>query len=300
MSKLITGYAEELHKKLGGDEFVDELKKIAQKCNRAQRESIVKCFDELYPEEGGLKKIIEEQVPENIKQTAKHAFQSRAETGADKIANAFGSFSVEEEPIYEMLFNYPKWLKDEIKQKFQEKTGEDLLEKMQENFTNPVKKYLEQFLDNDRDFSDKEPDKKKCEDFVKFLTDEDPMSWIRNEDIMNGLAELTPREMLLAARLYKKESGKGILDSLEESSASPKKFLTDLLYYVTCPPAKYANLISEALKDENKDAIMDIIQSRGDVDMPLIGKFYEKMFGNSLAKDLAPLLGKDPKEYGWA
>ena len=111
----IIAKTKELKEILDGKNIEEDLLTFIKETNREQRENIQRCFDELYPETEGLNKIIEEKFKDNDQKFIKMLFDPRSTTGVQKIIDSFGIFSIDEDPVYELIFNYPKWLKDEIK-----------------------------------------------------------------------------------------------------------------------------------------------------------------------------------------
>ena len=223
-------------------------------------------------------------------------------SAAIKIADAFGVFSINEDPVYELIFNYPKWLKDEIKKKFREITKKNLLSELQSDYTDPIRSSLDLFLSAERN-DNPEPDKEKCESFAKLLTETDPNDWMTNEEILENFATFSPEELTLTCRYYAKicGNGAGIIDALKMMRKSCKKFLKNLLYYVTIPPLKYAMKLNDLLanidlpKPELDKQLLDIIGSRHDVDLPLINEFYKK-FGVDIRDEIANKLSNYEKE----
>ncbi|MCQ2820165.1 MAG: annexin [archaeon] len=255
---------------------------------RNEREAIAKCYDDNYGEPGTLQKLIEEKIDPSVAPIIQKLFKTRGESGADRINGAFGVFSTQQSPVMELLFNYPKWLKDDIVKDFKEKTGKDLLEELQASFTDPIRKNIETFLTTERKPIKNVPCATEAENVARTLVNEDPANWMEKPSIMNKLACLSPTEMVLMARHFNQIGGMSILDAIKGLPKSTKKFLTDLLYYTTCPPQKYADLINKAIKDGglSDEQLMDILVNRHDVDMDLIKEFYRKLFATDLEDDI--------------
>lgn len=296
---------EEIKAKLSQKNPEKILPKLISENDRGVRETVGKCFYEMYPETGGIENFIDENITDkNLGELIKGLFEERSTTAAKRIVDAVGLFSVDEQPIYEMLFNYPRWLKNEIQNKYRNLTGRFLRRDLESGFIEPVKSNIERFLHTERNEKKElpaNPNNPILEEFTKMLVEKDPTTWMTNNDIMHLFAELSPEELIYCLRNYYTQKGEGILDTISNLSASQKVFLTNLLEYVICPPLKYADQINKLLEQKStldyeiQKNILDIVLSRADVDLPLINKFYMMKYGKDLRDVFASAVPGYPK-----
>lgn len=298
--------AEKLKNILDGPKAQYDLIEFVKETDRELRENIARCFNEMYPETGGFDNYVEDIPKEATRLIAKSLFDTRATTTAEKLKEAIGVFGIDVHPVYEMLFNYPEWLREETKKKFHEITKKNLLYELQTSFVDPIKSILEVFLFADRE-NNGTPDKEECDKFAKLLTETNPEEWLSTDTIVEKFNNFSPEELTLVCRYYAKicDNGAGIIDALKMMKKSQKKFLKNLLYYRTIPPLKYAQTINGLLNKIDLPQIdfdrqlLDIIGSRHDVDLPLINEFYKKKYGVDIRDEIADKLAdrKDDPVY---
>lgn len=277
---------------------------------RKEREEIRRAYDRKYPQNNCIEDI-KKKLSGDYRDVAVKLFQTRAEYDAETLYNAFKGFSIDEDPIYEIVMGRPPQLLDEIKPLYEKKAGVTLEANIKKHFPNPLKKNLVTVL-NTRRSTNPNPDHDDCQKKASKLAGTAPDAWLNDNEIINMLAKSSPEELVLISRYYLRKTNIHIMKTVDGLSKSQKKYVNNILYNVVAPPEMYANKMNEAIKGLGTDdpLLQRVIITRYDIDMTLIKKYYRQNFKVTARADvegdtsgfykdlLVGLLNKyDPNDY---
>ncbi len=253
---------------------------------RSEREQIRKAYDRKYPSNNCLDDL-KKKLGGDFKETVVKTFQTRAEYDAETLYNAFKGFSIDEDPIYEIVIGRPPQLLDEIKPIYEKKAGVSLEANIKKHFPNPLKKNLAVVLNTKRS-TNPNPSHDFCQKQADKLINTAPDNWLNDNEIINMLAKNSPEELVLTSRYYLKKTNQHIMKTIEGLSKSQKKYIMAILFNVVAPPEMYANKINEAIKGLGTDdpLLQRIVVTRYDIDMTLIKKYYRQNYKVTARADI--------------
>ena len=185
------------------------------------------------------------------------------------------SRSIEDLKLIEEQYNktYEKDLKTEISNKFKGAVGNNLLN-----------------LWNTKRIENHNPDKKECENFANILINNKPIDWVENENIFKEIfIERSPEEIVLIARYYLKNTGKNLIDDIEnKTDGNNRILLKEILYNNIRPHEIFADKIKKSVKGLGTDeySLSRVLVSRCDLDMNYIRDMYQTKYKASLKDDV--------------
>lgn len=250
---------------------------------RDERGAIRDSFDRQNPS-APLDALIDHKLSGSFKLLVSKLFYSRAESDTEEVIRAFKGYNPDEETVFEIMFNRPNALRQEIAQLFEQKTGNSLLNKVNSEFHKYTKEPLFKLIQMIRDESGG-INESTCTSASDLLKNTDPNEWVKNDDTLEVFGKSTPGELIKIGRLYKEATGNHILDVIDNLKSKHVRCLLKTLYYVVANPAEYYALkINESVKglgtDEEK--LARIIVSRYDLDMMDIKRYYFDNFNETV------------------
>lgn len=236
-----------------------------------------------------LLKDIDSKFGGDIKVLLTGIYESPAEFDADLLYKAMKGIGSDKEIITEVLCLRSSERINEIKAKFQEKYGKDLIAEIKDETSGDYEKIAMALLDGKRG-SNSSPDLENCTKIAKEIYDAGEGKIGTNEDIfIKYFTTLSPEELLLVCKEYHKIYKKNMLDIVEdEFSSHVKDLLKIILYSLYSPSEFYARQIYAcvgSLGTADNKLIRSII-SRADVDMKKIVKYYKKIFNKDMVEDI--------------
>ena len=236
-----------------------------------------------------LLKDIDSNIGGDLKTVMTGLYQSPAEFDADLLYKAMKGIGCDKEVITEVLcFRTPERM-NEIKAKFNEKYGKDLIAEIKDETSGDYEKIALALLDGKRG-SNSSPKVEDCTKIAKEIYDAGEGKIGTNEDIfIKYFTTLSPEELLLVCKEYHKNHKKNMLDVIDnEFDSHVRDLLKIILYSLYAPTEFYARQINGAVSGigtaDNK--LIRSIIARADIDMKKICKYYKKIFNKEMVDDV--------------
>jgi annexin A7/11 len=172
---------------------------------------------------------------------------------------------------------------NEIKAKFQEKYGKDLVAEIKSETSGDYQKIVLQLLEGGRQ-ENAQADLQKCSGIADELykAGEDKLG-TDEATFIKYFTSLSPAELLLVCKEYHKKYKKNMLDVLKsEFDGNEKNLLIRILYSMFSPSEYFAEQIMYAVAGAgtNDAQLIRCIISRYSIDMKKVKKYYKKLVLN--------------------
>lgn len=216
-------------------------------------------------------------------------FKSPAEYDADLLYKAMKGIGSDKDIITEVLcFRNPERI-NQIKEKFQEKYGKDLVAEIKSETSGDYQKIVLKLLEGDRT-QDGKADVEKCSGIADELYKAGEGKIGTDESIfIKYFTSLSPNELLIVCKEYHKKYKKNMLDVIEnEFTGNEKKLLTVMLYALFSPSEFFAKQIMESIKGIGTDDVKLIrsVITRYSIDMKKVKKYFKKMYNKELLDEV--------------
>ena len=216
-------------------------------------------------------------------------FKSPAEYDADLLYKAMKGIGSDKDIITEVLcFRNPERI-NQIKEKFQEKYGKDLVAEIKSETSGYYQKIVLKLLEGDRT-QDGKADVQKCSGIADELYKAGEGKIGTDESIfIKYFTSLSPNELLIVCKEYHKKYKKNMLDVIEnEFTGNEKKLLTVMLYALFSPSEFFAKQIMESIKGIGTDDVKLIrsVITRYSIDMKKVKKYFKKMYNKELLDEV--------------
>ena len=216
-------------------------------------------------------------------------FKSPAEYDADLLYKAMKGIGSDKDIITEVLcFRNPERI-NQIKEKFQEKYGKDLVAEIKSETSGDYQKIVLKLLEGDR-AQDGKADVEKCAGIADELYKAGEGKIGTDESIfIKYFTSLSPNELLIVCKEYHKKYKKNMLDVIEnEFNGNEKKLLTVMLYALFSPSEFFAKQIMESIKGIGTDDVKLIrsVITRYSIDMKKVKKYFKKMYNKELLDEV--------------
>ena len=216
-------------------------------------------------------------------------FKSPAEYDADLLYKAMKGIGSDKDIITEVLcFRNPERI-NQIKEKFQEKYGKDLVAEIKSETSGDYQKIVLKLLEGDRT-QDGKADVEKCSGIADELYKAGEGKIGTDESIfIKYFTSLSPNELLIVCKEYHKKYKKNMLDVIEnEFNDNVKKLLTVMLYALFSPSEFFAKQIMESIKGIGTDDVKLIrsVITRYSIDMKKVKKYFKKMYNKELLDEV--------------
>ena len=216
-------------------------------------------------------------------------FKSPAEYDADLLYKAMKGIGSDKDVITEVLcFRNPERI-NQIKEKFQEKYGKDLVAEIKSETSGDYQKIVLKLLEGDRT-QDGKADVEKCSGIADELYKAGEGKIGTDESIfIKYFTSLSPNELLIVCKEYHKKYKKNMLDVIEnEFNGNEKKLLTVMLYALFSPSEFFAKQIMESIKGIGTDDVKLIrsVITRYSIDMKKVKKYFKKMYNKELLDEV--------------
>ena len=199
-------------------------------------------------------------------------FKSPAEYDADLLYKAMKGIGSDKDIITEVLcFRNPERI-NQIKEKFQEKYGKDLVAEIKSETSGDYQKIVLKLLEGDRT-QDGKADVEKCSGIADELYKAGEGKIGTDESIfIKYFTSLSPNELLIVCKEYHKKYKKNMLDVIENEF--PSEF--------------FAKQIMESIKGIGTDDVKLIrsVITRYSIDMKKVKKYFKKMYNKELLDEV--------------
>ena len=216
-------------------------------------------------------------------------FKSPEEYDADLLYKAMKGIGSDKDIITEVLcFRNPDRI-NQIKAKFQEKYGKDLVAEIKSETSGDYQKIVLRLLEGDRT-QDGKADLQKCSGIAEELYKAGEGKIGTDEaTFIKYFTSLAPNELLLVCKEYHKKYKKNMLDVIEnEFNGNEKKLLIVILYSLFSPSEFFAKQIMDSIKGAGTDDVKLIrsIVTRYSIDMKKVKKYFKKMYNKELLDEV--------------
>ena len=216
-------------------------------------------------------------------------FKSPAEYDADLLYKAMKGIGSDKDIITEVLcFRNPERI-NQIKEKFQEKYGKDLVAEIKSETSGDYQKIVLKLLEGDRT-QDGKADVEKCSGIADELYKAGEGKIGTDDSVfIKYFTSLSPNELLIVCKEYHKKYKKNMLDVIEnEFNDNVKKLLTVMLYALFSPSEFFAKQIMESIKGIGTDDVKLIrsVITRYSIDMKKVKKYFKKMYNKELLDEV--------------
>ena len=216
-------------------------------------------------------------------------FKSPAEYDADLLYKAMKGIGSDKDIITEVLcFRNPERI-NQIKEKFQEKYGKDLVAEIKSETSGDYQKIVLKLLEGDRT-QDGKADVEKCSGIADELYKAGEGKIGTDDSVfIKCFTSLSPNELLIVCKEYHKKYKKNMLDVIEnEFGGNEKKLLTVMLYALFSPSEFFAKQIMESIKGIGTDDVKLIrsVITRYSIDMKKVKKYFKKMYNKELLDEV--------------
>ena len=187
-----------------------------------------------------------------------------------------------------LCFRNPERI-NQIKQKFQEKYGKDLVAEIKSETSGDYQKIVLKLLEGDRT-QDGKADLQKCSGIAEELYKAGEGKLGTDESVfIKYFTSLSPSELLLVCKEYHKKYKKNMLDVIEnEFNGNEKNLLIVMLYALFSPSEFFAKQIMESIKGVGTDDVKLIrsVITRYSIDMKKVKKYFKKMYNKELLDEV--------------
>ena len=217
--------------------------------------------------------------------TVTGVFKTPAEYDADLLYTAMKGIGSDKDVITEVLCFRDQKRINEIKAKFQEKYGKDLVAENKSETSGDYQKIVLQLLEGGRQ-ENAQADLQKCSGIADELykAGEDKLG-TDEATFIKYFTSLSPAELLLVCKEYHKKYKKNMLDVLKsEFDGNEKNLLIRILYSMFSPSEYFAEQIMYAVAGAgtNDAQLIRCIISRYSIDMKKVKKYYKKLYNKEL------------------
>ena len=217
--------------------------------------------------------------------TVTGVFKTPAEYDADLLYTAMKGIGSDKDVITEVLCFRDQKRINEIKAKFQEKYGKDLVAEIKSETSGDYQKIVLQLLEGGRQ-ENAQADLQKCSGIADELykAGEDKLG-TDEATFIKYFTSLSPAELLLVCKEYHKKYKKNMLDVLKsEFDGNEKNLLIRILYSMFSPSEYFAEQIMYAVAGAgtNDAQLIRCIISRYSIDMKKVKKYYKKLYNKEL------------------
>ena len=216
-------------------------------------------------------------------------YKTPVEYDTDLLYQAMKGLGSDKDIISEVLsFRTPERI-NEIKIKFQEKYGKDLVEEIKSETSGDYQKIVLRLLEGNRNINSS-PNLENCTKIAKEIYEAGEGKLGTNEDIfINYITSLSKEELLYVCKEYHRNYKKLMLDVIDnEFSSNVKDILKFILYSIFSPSEFFAIQVHNSvvgLGTSDSKLIRTII-SRADVDMKRIKKYYKKLYSKDMIEEV--------------
>ena len=176
-----------------------------------------------------------------------------------------------------------------IEDAYRKDTGKELKTDITKAFGGAIGKNLLNLFTTKR-ISNPKPNKKECEKYATKLAETEIKNWTEDENLFKEIfIQRSPEELILIARYYLKNTGKNLIDDIENKTGGNNQILLkEILYNNIRPHEIFADKINKSIKGLGTDeySLSRVLVSRCDLDMNYIRDMYQTKYKVSLKEDI--------------
>lgn len=216
-------------------------------------------------------------------------YKSPVEYDADLLYQAMKGLGSDKDIISEVLSFRTSERINEVKMKFQEKYGKNLVEEIKSETSGDYQKIILLLLEGKRNINPS-PNLENCTKIAKEIYDAGEGKLGTNEDIfINYITTLSKEELLYVCKEYHRNYKKIMLDVIDnEFSSNVKDLLKFILYSIFSPSEFFAIQVHNSIVGlgTSDSKLIRTIISRADVDMKRIKKYYKKLYNKDMIEEV--------------
>ena len=255
--------------------------------NYAQRAEIRRCYKSCYGKD--LIKRLKEDTSGNFKDVVAAMFMTPAEFDAMCLYKAMKGLGTHEGVLIEIIGTRTSQQLMEIKDAFQREYNESLEKWVKGDTSGNFRNLLIALLQCNRSMNPN-PDPNMCQQDAQMLYNAGEGRWGTDEStFIRIFANRSPAEMAMINDCYTRLRGKGLLKAIDkEFSGDIKKLLETVVGGLVDPAGYFAQRIREAVKGlgTNDSKLVRVIVSRSEIDLGLIKRAYQTMYGRDMLNDV--------------
>ena len=209
-------------------------------------------------------------------------YRDPVEYDAELLYRAMKGIGTEDDIVIEVISFRSFERLSQIKQKFQELYGNDLIKEIESETSGEYRTALKNLLETERS-KNQNPDLDNCKKIAEELNN-------ANESVfVKYFTSLSTEELILVGKEYHKAYKKNLVQLVEsKTSGDLQKLLKNIMYGLISPSEYFARQIATAVKGvgTNDTQLIRSVVSRADEDMKLIKRYYKKLFQKEMAEEV--------------
>ena len=209
-------------------------------------------------------------------------YRDPVEYDAELLYRAMKGIGTEDDIVIEVISFRSFERLSQIKQKFQELYGNDLVKDIESETSGEYRTALKNLLETERS-KNQNPDLDNCKKIAEELNN-------ANESVfVKYFTSLSTEELILVGKEYHKAYKKNLVQLVEsKTSGDLQKLLKNIMYGLISPSEYFARQIATAVKGvgTNDTQLIRSVVSRADEDMKLIKRYYKKLFQKEMAEEV--------------
>lgn len=209
-------------------------------------------------------------------------YRDPVEYDAELLYRAMKGIGTDDDIVIEVISFRSFERLSQIKQKFQELYGNDLVKEIESETSGEYRTALKNLLETERS-KNQNPDLDNCKKIAEELNN-------ANESVfVKYFTSLSTEELILVGKEYHKAYKKNLVQLVEsKTSGDLQKLLKNIMYGLISPSEYFARQIATAVKGvgTNDTQLIRSVVSRADEDMKLIKRYYKKLFQKEMAEEV--------------
>ena len=231
----------------------------------------------------------EKYLKSDLKDTLVEIYKDPVEYDTDLLYKAMKGIGTNDEILIEVISFRPIERLNQIKEKFKEKYGKELIPEIKSETSGDYRDTLIALFETERSKNTK-ADLEACKAIVEELYKAGEGKIGTNQaPFVKYFTTLSAEELMLVGKEYHKSYKKTLINVIDnEISGDLNKLFKDIMYALISPSEFFARQINGAVKGlgTNDTQLIRSIVSRADVDMDMIKKYYKKLFKVDMAEDI--------------
>ena len=231
----------------------------------------------------------EKYLKSDLKDTLVEIYKDPVEYDTDLLYKAMKGIGTNDEILIEVISFRPIERLNQIKEKFKEKYGKELIPEIKSETSGDYRDTLIALFETERSKNTK-ADLEACKAIVEELYKAGEGKIGTNKaPFVKYFTTLSAEELMLVGKEYHKSYKKTLINVIDnEISGDLNKLFKDIMYALISPSEFFARQINGAVKGlgTNDTQLIRSIVSRADVDMDMIKKYYKKLFKVDMAEDI--------------
>ena len=231
----------------------------------------------------------EKYLKSDLKDTLVEIYKDPVEYDTDLLYKAMKGIGTNDEILIEVISFRPIERLNQVKEKFKEKYGKELIPEIKSETSGDYRDTLIALFETERSKNTK-ADLENCKAIVEELYKAgEGKIGTNKEPFVKYFTTLSAEELMLVGKEYHKSYKKTLINVIDnEISGDLNKLFKDIMYALISPSEFFARQINGAVKGlgTNDTQLIRSIVSRADVDMDMIKKYYKKLFKVDMAEDI--------------